>query len=99
MRESRCSFPWWKRGLGDDRQQGERDLQGGRRVGDRERPIVARCPRAYWQDLKRLLVEKSIDVIAPSHAFVCDVEEICISEPDLCFNVPKNMEESKVKFE
>ena len=49
--------------------------------------------------LKRRLVEKSIDVIAPSHAFVCDLEEIRISEPDLCFNVPKNMEESKVKFE
>ena len=49
--------------------------------------------------LKRLLVEKSIDVIAPSHAFVNDLEEICISEPDLRFNVPKNMEESKVKFE
>ena len=49
--------------------------------------------------LKRLLVEKSIDVIASSHAFVCDLEEICISEPDLRFNVPKNMEESKVKFE
>ena len=28
-----------------------------------------------------------------------DLEEICISEPDLRFNVPKNMEESKVKFE
>ena len=37
--------------------------------------------------LKRLLVEKSIDVIAPSHAFVNDLEEICISEPDLRFNV------------
>ena len=49
--------------------------------------------------LERLLVEKSIDVIAPSHAFVCDLEEICISEPDLRFNVSKNMEESKVKFE
>ena len=49
--------------------------------------------------LKRLWVEKSIDVIAPSHAFVNDLEEICISEPDLRFNVPKNMEESKVKFE
>ena len=22
VRESRCCFPWWKRGLGDDRQQG-----------------------------------------------------------------------------
>ena len=33
VRESRCSFPWWKRGLGYDCQQGERDLQGGRRVG------------------------------------------------------------------
>ena len=30
MRESRCGFPWLKRGLGDDRQQGERDLQSGR---------------------------------------------------------------------
>ena len=36
VRESRCSFPWWKRGLGDDCQQGGRDLQGGRRIGDRE---------------------------------------------------------------
>ena len=44
-------------------------------------------------------MEKSVDVIAPSHAFVNDLEEICISEPDLRFNVPKNMEESKVKFE
>ena len=52
MRESRCGFPWWKRGLGDDRQQGERNLQGGRHVGDRERPLVARCPRAYWQELQ-----------------------------------------------
>ena len=49
--------------------------------------------------LKRLLVEKSIDVIAPSNAFVCELEETCISEPDLRFNIPKNMEESKVKFE
>ena len=49
--------------------------------------------------LKRLLVEKSIDVIAPSNAFVCEMEETCISEPDLRFNIPKNMEESKVKFE
>ena len=36
VREPRCSFPWWKRGLGYDCQQSERDLQGGRRVGDRE---------------------------------------------------------------
>ena len=49
--------------------------------------------------LKRLLVEKSIDVIAPSNAFVCELEETCVSEPDLLFNIPKNMEESKVKFE
>ena len=49
--------------------------------------------------LKRLLVEKSIDVIAPSNAFVCELEETCINEPDLRFNIPKNMEESKVKFE
>ena len=49
--------------------------------------------------LKRLLVEKSIDVIAPSNAFVRELEETCINEPDLRFNVPKNMEESKVKFE
>ena len=46
-----------------------------------------------------LLVEKSIDVLAPNHAFVNDLEEICINEPDLHFNIPKNMEESKVKFE
>ena len=49
--------------------------------------------------LKRLLVEKSIDVVAPSNAFVRELEETCINEPDLRFNVPKNMEESKVKFE
>ena len=49
--------------------------------------------------LKRLFVEKSIDVIAPSNAFVCELEETCINEPDLRFNIPKNMEESKVKFE
>ena len=49
--------------------------------------------------LKRLLVEKSIDVIAPSNAFVRELEETCINEPDLRFNIPKNMEESKVKFE
>ena len=49
--------------------------------------------------LKRLLVEKSIDVIVPSNAFVRELEETCINEPDLRFNIPKNMEESKVKFE
>ena len=49
--------------------------------------------------LKRLLVEKSIDVVAPSNAFVQELEETCINEPDLRFNVPNNMEESKVKFE
>ena len=49
--------------------------------------------------LKRLLVEKSIDVIAPSNAFVRELEETCINEPDLRFNIPKNMEESKVKCE
>ena len=49
--------------------------------------------------LKRLLVEKSIDVVAPSNAFVQELEETCINEPDLRFNVLKNMEESKVKFE
>ena len=49
--------------------------------------------------LKRLLVEKSIDVVAPSNAFVRELEETCINEPDLRFNIPKNMEESKVKFE
>ena len=36
-----------KRGLGDDRQQGQRDLQGGRRAGDRERSPVARGSRAH----------------------------------------------------
>ena len=49
--------------------------------------------------LKRLLVEKSIDAVAPSNAFVHELEETCINEPDLRFNIPKNMEESKVKFE
>ena len=49
--------------------------------------------------LKRLLVEKSIDVLAPSLEFINDLEEICINEPDLQFNIPKNMEESKVRFE
>ena len=49
--------------------------------------------------LKRLLVEKSIDVIAPRNAFVRELEETCINEPDLRFNIPKNTEESKVKFE
>ena len=44
--------------------------------------------------LKRLLVEKSIDVIAPSNAFVRELEETCINEPNLRFNIPKNMEES-----
>ena len=44
-------------------------------------------------------MEKSIDVIAPSNAFVRELEETCINEPDLRFNIPKNMEESKVKFE
>ena len=44
-------------------------------------------------------MEKSIDVIAPSNAFVCELEETCINEPGLRFNIPKNMEESKVKFE
>ena len=47
--------------------------------------------------LKRLLVEKSIDVLAPSLEFINDLEEICINEPDLQFNIPKNMEESKVR--
>ena len=49
--------------------------------------------------LKRLLVEKSIDALAPSLEFINDLEEICINEPDLQFNIPKNMEESKVRFE
>ena len=49
--------------------------------------------------LKRLLVEKSIDVLAPSPDFINDLEEICINEPELRFNIPKNMEESKVRFE
>ena len=44
-------------------------------------------------------MEKSIDALAPSLEFVNDLEEICINEPDLQFNVPKNMEESKVRFE
>ena len=35
-------------------------------------------------------------VIAPSNAFVCELEETCISPT--FFNIPKNMEESKVKF-
>ena len=38
-------------------------------------------------------------MIAPSNAFVRELEETCVNEPDLRFNVPKNMEESKVKFE
>ena len=46
--------------------------------------------------LKRLLVEKSIDALAPSLLFVNELEEICINEPDLQFNIPKNME-SKVR--
>ena len=49
--------------------------------------------------LKWLLVEKSIDALAPSLLFVNELEEICINEPDLQFNIPKNMEESKVRFE
>ena len=49
--------------------------------------------------LKRPLIEKSIDAVAPSNAFVRELEETCINEPDLRFNIPKNMEESKVKFE
>ena len=49
--------------------------------------------------LKRLLIEKSIDAVAPSSEFVRELEETCINEPDLRFNIPKNMEESKVKFE
>ena len=47
--------------------------------------------------LKRLLVEKSIDALAPNLGFVNDLEEICINEPDLQFNIPKNMEEPKVR--
>ena len=48
-----------------------------------------------------LLVEKSIDVLAPSPDFINDLEEICINEPELRLNIPKNMEdlESKVRFE
>ena len=38
-------------------------------------------------------------ILAPSNAFVRELEETCINEPDLRFNIPKNMEESKVKFE
>ena len=34
-----------------------------------------------------------------SNAFVRELEETCINKPDLRFNIPKNMEESKVKFE
>ena len=49
--------------------------------------------------LKRLLVEKPIDVLAPSPDFINDLEEICINERDLQFSIPKNMEESKVRFE
>ena len=49
--------------------------------------------------LKQLLIEKSIDAVAPSSEFVRELEETCINEPDLRFNIPKNMEESKVKFE
>ena len=49
--------------------------------------------------LQRLLVENSIDVLAPSLGFINDLEEICINEPDLQFSLPKNMEESKVRFE
>ena len=37
--------------------------------------------------------------ISPSLEFINDLEEICINEPDLQFNTPKNMEESKVRFE
>ena len=33
--------------------------------------------------LKRLLIEKSIDAVAPSNAFVCELEGTCINEPDL----------------
>ena len=49
--------------------------------------------------LKRPLVEKSIDALAPSPDFVNNLEEICINEPELRFNTPKNMEESKMRFE
>ena len=49
--------------------------------------------------LKRPLVEKSIDALAPSPDFVNNLEEICINEPELRFNIPKNMEESKTRFE
>ena len=38
-------------------------------------------------------------MVAPSNAFVRELEETCINEPDLRFNIPKNMEESKVKCE
>ena len=33
--------------------------------------------------LKRLLIEKSIDAVAPSSEFVRELEETCINEPDL----------------
>ena len=49
--------------------------------------------------LKRLFVEKSIDVLAPGTEFINDLEEICINERELRFNVPKNVEGSKVRFE
>ena len=58
-----------------------------------------RTSNLHYYLLKRLLVEKSIDVLAPSLEFINDLEEICINEPDLQFNIPKNMEESKVRFE
>ena len=81
-------------------------LQGGRRAGDRERSPVARGPCAYRKELQdpwelelATFPEKSIDAVAPSNAFVCELEGTCVNEPDLRFNIPKNMEESKVKFE
>ena len=38
-------------------------------------------------------------MLAPRLVFVNDLEEMCINEPDLQFNVPNNMEKSKVRFE
>ena len=37
------------------------------------------------------MVEKSIDVLAQSLNFINDLEEICINESELRFNIPKNM--------
>ena len=94
MREPRCGFPWWKRRLGYDCQQSEQDLQGGRCVGDRE----LQDPREL--KFATLPPEAAVGgVLAPSLLFINELEEICINEPDLQFNIPKNMEEPKLRFE